>query len=183
MEFTGVDFSDGAVFYRITFQKNGWRKFETVFFGENNIGKQLDLARVKPQIYMPYFTGAKFSQEMRCTYACSQMFCIQISGLLERADLWKQVFLSVTPVSVLFFDGFLVCVGYYVCVCIDRCLSTWICSQLKCAGSQAADWQMQSGASFSDRVSFSNNTAKVYLQILSATEEWTQRAKAECSCI
>lgn len=61
MEFTGVDFSDGAVFYRITFQKNGWRKPETVFFDENNIGKQLDLSRVKTQTYMPYFTGAKFS--------------------------------------------------------------------------------------------------------------------------
>lgn len=51
MEFTGVDFSDGALF-----QRKGWRKVETVFFGGNNIGKQLDLSGVKTKIYMPYFT-------------------------------------------------------------------------------------------------------------------------------
>lgn len=44
-------------------------------------------------------------------------------------------FLSVAAVCVLLFDGFLVCVGYCMCACIDMRLSTCIRSRLKCVDS------------------------------------------------
>lgn len=46
--------------------------------------------------------------------------------------------------------GFLSIWGTHMCACIDTCLSTCVCSQLKCVASSISDWQMQSGASFSD---------------------------------